>query len=47
MSESLSLYRTILGIIGNSKVHFHDMRCMFTFAWAVVGVLLEKMGCTA
>ena len=42
MSESLSLYRTILRIIGSSKVHFHDMRCMFTFSWAVVSVLLEK-----
>ena len=42
MSESLTLYRTILGIVGSSKVRFHDLRCMFTFVWAVVGVLMEQ-----
>jgi len=26
----------------NSKVRFHDRRCLITFAWAIVGVLLEK-----
>jgi hypothetical protein len=29
-------------MIGNSKVHFHDIRCLMTFAWAIVGVLMEK-----
>lgn len=42
MSDSLRLYRTILEMIGNSKVHFHDIRCLMTFAWAIVGVLMEK-----
>lgn len=42
MSDSLELYRTILGIIMNSHVHFHDIRCLATFAWAIIGILQEK-----
>ena len=42
MSDSLRLYRTIIEMIRNSQVRFHDMRCLITFAWAIVGVLLEK-----
>lgn len=42
MSDSLRLYRTIIAMILNTRVHFHDMRCLITFAWAIVGVLLEK-----
>jgi hypothetical protein len=29
-------------MIVNSKVHFHDLRCLITFAWAIVGIILEK-----
>lgn len=42
MSDSLRLYRTIIEMIRNSKVRFHDVRCLVTFAWAIVGLLLEK-----
>jgi hypothetical protein len=42
MSDSLELYRTIVGIVLGSHVHFHDIRCLVTFAWAIVGILLEK-----
>lgn len=42
MSDSLRLYRTINEMIRNSRVGFHDMRCLITFAWAIVGVLMEK-----
>ncbi len=42
MSDSLRLYRTIIEMLGNSRIRFHDMRCQITFAWAIVGVLLEK-----
>jgi hypothetical protein len=42
MSDSLRLYRTIIEMLRNSQVRFHDMRCLITFAWAIVGVLLEK-----
>lgn len=42
MSDSLTLYRIIFDMILNTRVHFHDFRCLITFAWAIVGVLLEK-----
>jgi hypothetical protein len=42
MSDSLKLYRTIIDMLLNTRIHFHDFRCLATFAWAVVGVLLEK-----
>jgi hypothetical protein len=42
MSDSLTLYRTIIDMLMNTRVHFHDIRCLITFAWAIVGVLLEK-----
>jgi hypothetical protein len=29
-------------MILNTRAHFHDIRCLITFAWAIVGVLLEK-----
>src|SRR5512134_15387 len=29
-------------MIVKSKVRFHDRRCLVTFAWAIVGLLLEK-----
>lgn len=40
--DSLRLYRTIIEMIVKSKVRFHDRRCLVTFAWAIVGLLLEK-----
>jgi hypothetical protein len=40
--DSLNLYRTIMELVLNSQVHFHDRRCLVTFVWAIVGVLLEK-----
>jgi len=42
MSDSLILYRTIVEMILNAKVRFHDKRCLITFIWAIVGVLMEK-----
>ena len=41
MSDSLTLYRNIIGKILNTRVHFHDLRCLITFAWAIVGVLFS------
>ena len=42
MSDGLTLYRAILKIIASSQVRFHDLRSMFTFVWAVGGVLMEQ-----
>ena len=40
--DSLTLYRTILELVVNSQVHFHDKRCLMTFVWAIVGILKER-----
>ena len=40
--DSLNLYRTIMELVLSSQVHFHDRRCLVTFVWAIVGVLLER-----
>lgn len=42
MSDSLKVYRTIVEMLQNTKVQFHDIRCLLTFAWAIVGVLMER-----
>lgn len=42
MSDNLKLYRTIMGLVLKSKVHFHDLRCLVTFVWAIVGLLMEE-----
>ncbi|MEW6498902.1 MAG: transposase [Cyanobacteriota bacterium] len=42
MSDNLSLYRTIMGLVLKSRVHFHDLRCLVTFVWAIVGLLMEE-----
>lgn len=42
MSDSLTLYRTRVTMIINTRVHIHDVRCLITIAWAIVVVLLER-----
>jgi hypothetical protein len=42
MPDNLSLYRTIMELILNSGVHFHDLRSLVTFGWAIVGIILEE-----
>lgn len=42
MSDSLNLYRTIMGLVMSTGVHFHDLRCLVTFVWAIVGLLKEQ-----
>lgn len=42
MSDSLRLYRTIIDLLRTYQVQFHDIRCLITFAWAIVGVILEQ-----
>lgn len=39
MDNSLSLYRTIMDLIWQNGVRFHDLRILVTFVWAVVGLL--------
>ncbi len=40
--DSLTLYRTILALVLSSHVRFHDLRCLMTFVWAIVGLICEK-----
>ena len=40
--DSLTLYRTIMTMVLDSQVRFHDLRCLITFVWAIVGLLKEK-----
>lgn len=40
--DSLTLYRTIMDLILSSRVRFHDIRCLMTFVWAIVGLVSEK-----
>ncbi|HXV96789.1 MAG TPA: transposase [Anaerolineae bacterium] len=42
MSDSLSLYRTLLEFVWQNGVRFHDLRCLMTFVWALVGLLLSQ-----
>jgi hypothetical protein len=42
MSETPTLYRTITDLVLNSKVHFHDKRCLVTFLWMIVGLIMEQ-----
>lgn len=39
MDNSLRLYRTIMELIWQNGVRFHDLRLLTTFVWAVVGLL--------
>ncbi len=39
---SLTLYRTIMDLVLSSHVRFHDIRCLMTFVWAIVGLVSEK-----
>lgn len=41
MGNSLKLYRTILEMIWETGVRFHDLRCLMTYAWAIVGLLMS------
>jgi len=42
MEESLRVYSTIKGFMGQTGLVFNDVRNFATFVWAVVGLLLSK-----
>lgn len=42
MSDSLTLYRTLIDFVWQNGVRFHDLRCLITFVWALVGLLLSQ-----
>lgn len=42
MNDSLTLYRTLIEFVWQNGVRFHDLRCLITFVWALVGLLLSQ-----
>lgn len=42
MSDNLTLYRTLIKFVWQNGVRFHDLRCLRTFVWALVGLLLSQ-----
>ena len=42
MTDSLILYRTLIEFVWQNGVRFHDLRCLITFVWAIVGLLLSQ-----
>lgn len=39
MSRSLTLYGSIMSFVWETEMRFNDLRNMFTFVWAIVGLL--------
>jgi hypothetical protein len=42
VSDNLTLYRTLIEFVWQNGVRFHDLRCLITFVWALVGLLLSQ-----
>jgi hypothetical protein len=42
MSDNLTLYRTLIEFVWQNGVRFHDLRCLITFVWALVGLLMSQ-----
>lgn len=42
MENNPNLYRIIIEFIWQSGIRFHDLRCLFTFARAITGLLLSS-----
>lgn len=42
MSDSLTLYRSLLEFVWQNGIRFHDLRCLITFVWALVGLLMSQ-----
>lgn len=42
MSDNLTLYRTLIEFVWQHGVRFHDLRCLITFVWAIVGLLMSQ-----
>jgi hypothetical protein len=42
MSDSLTLYRTLIEFVWQNGIRFHDLRCLQTFVWGLVGLLMSQ-----
>lgn len=41
MEDSLRLYRIMMDLVWQNGVRFHDLRCLYTFVWGVVGLIMS------
>ncbi len=42
MGDSLTLYRSLIAFVWQAGVRLHDLRCLYTLVWAVVGLLMTR-----
>jgi hypothetical protein len=42
MSDSLTLYGTLMKFIWQNDIYIHDIRCLATFVWAMVGLIQSQ-----
>lgn len=42
MSDSLTLYGTLMKFVWQNDIYIHDVRCLVTFVWAIVGLIQSQ-----
>jgi len=42
MSDSLTLYGTLMKFIWQNDIYIHDIRCLVSFVWAIVGLIQSQ-----
>jgi hypothetical protein len=42
MSDSLTLYGTLMKFVWQNDIYIHDVRCLVTFVWAMVGLIQSQ-----
>lgn len=42
MTDSLTLYRTLMKFVWQNDIYIHDVRCLVTFVWAMVGLIQSQ-----
>lgn len=42
MSDSLTLYGTLMKFVWQNDIYIHDIRCLVTFGWAMVGLIQSQ-----
>lgn len=42
MTDSLTLYRTLMKFVWQNDIYFHDIRCLLTLVWAMVGLIQSQ-----
>jgi hypothetical protein len=42
MTDSLTLYGTLMKFVWQNDIYIHDIRCLVTFVWAIVGLIQSQ-----